>query len=106
MLVMASGSSARVRRSDFSFPLLDVLLTKRAVCWTAVVGGGCNSDASSSCCKDFGCSIDGDYSPGCVPQGKGDCTAPICKAKGYTCSPGHGECCGFDRERSDGWLGL
>ena len=67
-----------------------------------IVGGGCNSDASSSCCKDFGCSIDGDYSPGCVPQGKGDCTAPICKAKGYTCSPGHGECCGFDRARSDG----
>ena len=92
------GKSASIR---LFVPLLDVLLTKR-VGLLEVVGGGCNSDASSSCCKDFGCSIDGDYSPGCAPQGKGDCTAPICKAKGYTCSPGHGECCGFDRERSDG----
>ena len=25
-----------------------------------IVGGGCNSDASSSCCRDFGCSVDGD----------------------------------------------
>ena len=37
--------------------------------------------------------------PGCEPQGKGDCIAPVCKTKGYACDNDHEQCFGYYEQR-------
>ena len=41
--------------------------------------------------------------PGCEPQGKGDCIAPVCKAKGYACDNDHEQCCHYPRRSPLDW---
>ena len=65
-----------------------------------IVGGGCNSAPGVGCCAT-GCSIDGDYSPGCTEHP--GCVVAHCKTKGWTCSLEHFECCGFTRKSPMDW---
>jgi hypothetical protein len=65
-----------------------------------IVGGGCNAGPGEGCCIS-GCSIDGDYSPGCSEHP--ECTAAHCSTKGWGCSYDHPECCGFTRKTPMDW---
>lgn len=67
-----------------------------------IVGGGCNSGPGVGCCT-HGCSIDGDYSPGCSKAGHPGCIMAHCKTNGWTCSFNHSECCGFSRKTPMDW---
>eukprot|EP01043_Picozoa_sp_COSAG02_P033016 COSAG02_NODE_2233_length_9425_cov_2.280399_2_plen_271_part_00 len=67
-----------------------------------IVGGGCNSGPGVGCCA-MGCSIDGDYSPGCTEAGHPGCVEAHCKTNGWSCSVEHAECCGFLRKTPMDW---
>jgi hypothetical protein len=67
-----------------------------------IVGGGCNAGPGEGCCA-MGCSIDGDYSPGCTEAGHPNCVAAHCAANGWACSLAHVECCGFARKSPMDW---
>ena len=69
-----------------------------------IVGGGCNAGPGQGCCT-LGCSIDGDYGPGCTEAGHPGCIAAHCKTNGWTCNYAHQECCGFSNKTPMDWYG-